>query len=120
MLSVINPANGSVIAELPQDTPATVHSKYEAARAAQPAWGAKPLATRLAAIQRFREAVVDETERLAALLTAEVGKPIKQSRSELAGLLGRLDFFLSHGEEALSERTALDEGGMRERITHEP
>ncbi|HEU0200584.1 MAG TPA: aldehyde dehydrogenase family protein [Burkholderiaceae bacterium] len=120
MLSILNPANGSVIAELPQDTQATVHTKYETARAAQGAWAATPLATRLAAIARFRGLIEAQTERLAAVLTAEVGKPIKQARAELRGLLGRLDFFLTHAEATLAQRVVFDEGGMRERITHEP
>jgi acyl-CoA reductase-like NAD-dependent aldehyde dehydrogenase len=120
MLHVINPAHGGVIAELPEDTHDSVIAKYRAARAAQPAWAAAPLATRLAAIKRFRQGIVDHLERLAAVLTAEVGKPIRQSRNELNGLLPRLDFFIAHAQAALAPRQVFDEGGMREAITHEP
>jgi acyl-CoA reductase-like NAD-dependent aldehyde dehydrogenase len=120
MLNIINPANGRVIAELPQDTDESVAAKYRAARAEQPAWAATALATRLTAIRRFREEVVRESERLAAVLTSEVGKPIKQSRNELNGLLGRIDFFLSAAEATLAPRDVYDEGGMREMISHEP
>lgn len=120
MLNIVNPANGRVIAELPQDTPESVAAKYRAARVEQPAWAATPLATRLAAIRRFREEIVREHERLAAILTSEVGKPIKQSRNELNGLLGRIDFFLSSAEETLAPQQVYDEGGMREVVTHEP
>ena len=120
MLNIFNPANGRVLAELPQDTPGSVAAKYRAARAVQPAWAAAPLETRLAAIRRFREEIVRETERLAAILTSEVGKPIKQARNELNGLLGRIDFFLSSTESTLAPRQVFDEGGMREVISHEP
>ena len=120
MLKIVNPAHGNVIAELPEDTHDSVIAKYRAARAAQPAWAATPLATRLAAIRRFREGIVAHLERLAAVLTSEVGKPIRQSRNELNGLLGRLDFFLSQSEAALAPRQVFDESGMRETITHEP
>ncbi len=120
MLNIVNPANGRVIAELPKDTAESVAAKYRAARAAQPKWAATPLATRLAAIRRFREEVVRETERLAGILTSEVGKPIRQSRNELAGLLGRIDFFLGAVETTLAPRQVFDEGGMREVISHEP
>ena len=81
MLTVTNPANGRVIAELAEHTPDAVASAYLAARAAQPEWAAQPLAVRLQAIRRFRAEPVRELERLAAILTAEVGKPIRQSRS---------------------------------------
>jgi acyl-CoA reductase-like NAD-dependent aldehyde dehydrogenase len=53
-------------------------------------------------------------------LTQEVGKPIAQSRNELNGLLGRLDFFIAHAADALADETVHDEGGMRERISHVP
>ena len=95
MLSIINPANGRVIAELPDDTAESVAAAYARARAAQPRWADQPLAGRIEVIRRFRAELVREIERLAAVLTSEVGKPIRQSRSEINGLLGRIDFFLS-------------------------
>jgi acyl-CoA reductase-like NAD-dependent aldehyde dehydrogenase len=120
MLTIINPANGRVLAELPQDDAASIAGKVRAARAVQPAWAATPLATQLAAIRRFREGIVRDAERLAAILTSEVGKPIRQSRNELNGLLGRIDFFLEQTETALAERQVHAETGLREVITHEP
>jgi acyl-CoA reductase-like NAD-dependent aldehyde dehydrogenase len=120
MLTVTNPANGRVIAELAEHTPDAVASAYLAARAAQPEWAAQPLSVRLEAIRRFRAELVRELERLAAILTSEVGKPIRQSRNELNGLLGRIDFFLAESERTLAPRQVFDEGGMRELITHEP
>ena len=120
MLQIINPATGTVIATLPEDTHDSVIAKYRAARAAQPAWAATPLATRLATIGRFREFIVRDVDRLAAILTSEVGKPIKQARNELNGLLPRIDFFLATAEATLAARTVHDDGGMVETITHEP
>jgi acyl-CoA reductase-like NAD-dependent aldehyde dehydrogenase len=120
MLTVINPANGSVIAELPPDTHESIVAKYKAARIAQPGWANTPLNTRLNAIRRFREAVVHEQERLAAVLTSEVGKPIKQARNELSGLLARLDFFIEQVEPTLAQREVFRDGRMREVIEHVP
>jgi acyl-CoA reductase-like NAD-dependent aldehyde dehydrogenase len=120
MLHIVNPANGRVIAELPTDTAESVAAKVRAARVEQPSWAAAPLATRLTAIRRFREEVVRETERLAAILTSEVGKPIRQARNELTGLLGRIDFFLDGTEATLAPRQVHDDRGMSELITHEP
>lgn len=120
MLHITNPANGTVIAELPEDSAEGIAAKFKAARAAQRAWAATPLAHRLECIKRFRQALIDGRERLAAILTSEVGKPIKQARNELNGLLGRIDFFLAETERTLAPRTVHDEGGMREVIAHEP
>ncbi len=120
MLQIQSPATGAVIAELPQDTHESVLAKYQAARAAQPAWAATTLEHRLDCIRRFRARLVQDLDKLAAVLTSEVGKPIKQSRNELNGLLGRIDFFLAETAKTLAPRDVFDEGGMRERIAHEP
>jgi acyl-CoA reductase-like NAD-dependent aldehyde dehydrogenase len=120
MLIVHNPADGSVLAELAEDTAQSVAARYAAARAAQPAWAATPLEARLAAMRRFRESIVRETDRLAAVTTSEVGKPLRQSRNELNGLLGRIDFFLEKTPDTLAPQTVLEGSDMRERISHEP
>ncbi len=120
MLRITNPANGATIAELPDDDAAAIAGKYRAARAAQPAWATTPISQRLAAIRRFRDGIVRDLDKLAAVLTSEVGKPIRQSRNELNGLLGRIDFFLAETEKTLAPRDVFDESGMRERISHVP
>jgi len=119
-LTIHNPATGAVVAERSADDAASVADKAQAARAAQPAWAATPLRERLAAIERFRAALVAEIDTLAATLTREVGKPITQSRNELNGLLPRIDFFLAQTERAIADEAVFDEGGMRERIGHVP
>ncbi len=48
--------------------------------------------------------MVRDLEPLAATLTRETGKPISQSRNELNGLLGRIDFFLEQVEPAMADR----------------
>jgi acyl-CoA reductase-like NAD-dependent aldehyde dehydrogenase len=121
-LKITNPANGKPVASLPADDAASVKAKYAAARAAQPGWAKLPLKKRLAAIATFREAVIARAEELAVILTTEVGKPIAQSRNELKGLVGRLDFFLAETARTLRPRKVFSEkgGGMEEVIAHEP
>ncbi|TFY98920.1 aldehyde dehydrogenase family protein [Ramlibacter humi] len=119
-LAVLNPATGETIANLPADDAASVKAKYAAARAAQPAWAARPLAERKACVDRFRAGVVRDLEKLAATMTKETGKPIKMSRNELNGLLPRIDFFLGMVQPVVEPEQVFDEGGMREVIQHEP
>jgi acyl-CoA reductase-like NAD-dependent aldehyde dehydrogenase len=119
-LLIHNPATGELLSELPADDVHSVAAKAEAAIAAQPAWAARPQRERKACIQRFRALLVAETDSLARTLTDEVGKPIRQSRNELNGLLPRIDFFLDSVDASTSTQTVFDAGGMTERITHEP
>jgi acyl-CoA reductase-like NAD-dependent aldehyde dehydrogenase len=121
-LKVTNPATGKVVATLPCDDARSVKAKYERARAAQPAWAKVRLKQRLAAMSRFRALVVADTERLAKILSTEVGKPIAQARNELKGVLPRIDFFLEETAHALrTERVSgKSNAPMEERISHEP
>ena len=54
MLKIHNPATGELIAEVPEANEALVAERAQAARRAQPAWAALPLAHRIGVIQRFR------------------------------------------------------------------
>jgi acyl-CoA reductase-like NAD-dependent aldehyde dehydrogenase len=119
-LKITNPADGSPLAEVAVDDTASVAAKASRARRAQPAWQATPLAERSAAIARFRAAVAAEIESLARTLTQEVGKPLAQSRNELNGFLGRIDFFLAEVEATIAPETVLADGAMTERIDHDP
>ena len=119
-LTIINPATGTPITDVPGDDAITVASKATRARAAQPGWRAVPLVERKACIERFRTFVVRDLEPLARTLTQETGKPIKQSRNELNGLLGRIDFFLGAVDGSSQTTTVFNEGGMREQIEQTP
>ncbi|MBS0327396.1 MAG: aldehyde dehydrogenase family protein [Proteobacteria bacterium] len=122
LLTITNPATGSVITRLAADGPRDVAGAYARARAAQPQWAARPVGKRLAAIARFRESVLAEAESLAQTLTQEVGKPIRQSRNELRGLVARLDFFLAETARTLRERKVYTNATehLDERIGFEP
>jgi len=121
-MKILNPATNSVVAEVTEDGPAAVRAKYLRARIAQPAWSAAPMKQRLDAIREFRGRIAHAHETLAQTLTREVGKPIKQSRNELNGLVVRIDFFLEEAARVLREERVFadDKQQLEERISHEP
>jgi acyl-CoA reductase-like NAD-dependent aldehyde dehydrogenase len=121
-MKITNPATGAVIADIASDSAAAVRQKYARARAGQSAWARVPLRKRLAAIAGFRDRIVAMHETLARTLTQEVGKPIRQSRNELNGLLTRIDFFLAESAKTLREEKVYADARQRleERISHEP
>ncbi|MCC6377497.1 MAG: aldehyde dehydrogenase family protein [Burkholderiales bacterium] len=121
-MKIVNPWNGAILADVPADNARSVAAKYAKARAAQPRWSAVPVKKRLDAIVAFRALLASREDELAATLTQEVGKPIRQSRNELKGLAGRIDFFLAESARTLrDEKVFEDKGGrLEERISHEP
>jgi acyl-CoA reductase-like NAD-dependent aldehyde dehydrogenase len=123
VLRVINPATEAVLADLDADDANTLAKKTRVARGAQPDWARTPLEERLAAVRRFGELLQSRTDSLARTLTAEVGKPIRQSRNELKAMQGRIEFFLEHTAAAIEEEVVLlgtGSAGMEERIRYEP
>jgi acyl-CoA reductase-like NAD-dependent aldehyde dehydrogenase len=121
-MNVTNPATGRVIGEVAEDTPKSIAAKLEAARAAQPAWAAVPLEERIARLRRFRDDLGGCKEDLARRLTAEVGKPLRQSWAELDAMPARIDFFLDNVGRVMDDEVVLRDAakGMEERLAYEP
>ncbi|MGH7508384.1 MAG: aldehyde dehydrogenase family protein [Gemmatimonadales bacterium] len=123
MLKVTNPATEELLAELEEDDADTLAPRTAAARVAQRTWARTPLAGRLAAVRRFGELLASRRDSLATTLTAEVGKPIRQSRNELTAMQERIAFFLEHTPAAIEEEVVLQSAGpppLEERIRYEP
>jgi acyl-CoA reductase-like NAD-dependent aldehyde dehydrogenase len=122
MLKIINPATQQVIKEIETDTPQSITEKFERASTAQKTWCKQPLEKRIESIRGFRELLVAKKEELASILTSEVGKPISQSRNELNGVLGRIDFFIENVGQALHSKNVLTDAQQKleEKIGYEP
>ena len=71
-----NPATGEAIGRVPHSTPEQVAQAVAAARAAQPAWAARPDAERKALLMKAAEALRGNAEYLAEWVTREQGKPL--------------------------------------------
>jgi acyl-CoA reductase-like NAD-dependent aldehyde dehydrogenase len=121
-MNVTNPATGRVIAEVPEDTPATIAARFQAARKAQPAWAAVPLPDRIGRLRGFRNGLLRRKEDLARRLTSEVGKPIRQSWAELDAMPARIDFFLDNVGRVMEGGTVHADRakGLEERVAYEP
>jgi acyl-CoA reductase-like NAD-dependent aldehyde dehydrogenase len=119
-LTITNPATGQTITTLSADDADSVAAKAARARAAQSAWAQVPLAQRKTCIEGFRAGIVRDLESLARTMSTETGKPIRQARNELNGLLGRIDFFVQQVQPSVASETVFDEGGMKEQIEHIP
>lgn len=122
MLKVFNPATGQLIQELVADTTASIHQKWDSAKLAQLDWASSPLEDRIEVFRKFRQYLVNHKERLASLLTQEVGKPISQSINEINGTVSRLDYFTEASQRLLAITTVWQDGpqGIKEQISREP
>jgi succinate-semialdehyde dehydrogenase/glutarate-semialdehyde dehydrogenase len=80
---VTNPADGSLVAHVPQLGVAETRQAIEAADAAWPAWRAKTAKERAAILRRWFDLMIANKDDLAAIMTAEQGKPLAESGGEV-------------------------------------
>ena len=119
-MKIINPATEETIAELHEDTRASVTRKFDALKAGQRSWAQVPLKDRIACIARFDELLEKDKDELAETLTSEMGKPIRESFNELNGARARLKFFIENSEKYLTEEWITRDGSTKEKIVYEP
>ncbi|WP_374309467.1 NAD-dependent succinate-semialdehyde dehydrogenase [Methylocella sp.] len=81
---VVNPANGETLAEVADLGAAETARAVEAAQAALPAWRAQTAKARAAILRRWFDLVMAAQDDLATLMTLEQGKPLTESRGEVA------------------------------------
>ncbi|WP_282433950.1 NAD-dependent succinate-semialdehyde dehydrogenase [Marinobacter caseinilyticus] len=96
-LTVSNPANGEPLASVPDMDGGDTRLAIEAAETAWPAWRSTPAKERAIILRKWFNLLLDNQEDLARLMTAEQGKPLAESRGEVAYGASFIEWF---GEEA--------------------
>jgi succinate-semialdehyde dehydrogenase/glutarate-semialdehyde dehydrogenase len=94
---VDDPATGEVIREVADATEADAGAAIDAAAGAQTAWAATPVRERADLLRAAYDAVTARAEEYALLITREMGKPLAESRAEVAY---GADFLRWYSEEA--------------------
>ncbi|MEM9706239.1 MAG: NAD-dependent succinate-semialdehyde dehydrogenase [Pseudomonadota bacterium] len=97
IISVVNPATGETMGAAPRFGAAETTEAIAAADEAFQAWRGKTAAERAAFCLKFHDAIMDNREDLARLLTTEMGKPLNEARGEVGSAAS---FFRWFGEEA--------------------
>ena len=94
---VTNPARGDVIARIPDLSREEVAGAIETAQKAQKPWAALAAKERAKVLRKWYDLMMENQEDLAIIMTAEQGKPLTESRGEVAYGAGFIEWF---GEEA--------------------
>jgi succinate-semialdehyde dehydrogenase/glutarate-semialdehyde dehydrogenase len=81
--SVTNPANGKTIGSVPNQTAADATKAIAAAEAAFPAWAAQTGKQRATILRKWFDLMLANADDLAALMTAEQGKPLAEAKGEV-------------------------------------
>ena len=97
-LEVRDPSTADVICEVADASPDDGAAALAAAADAQPDWAARPPRERGEILRRAFHALLDQQDDLALLMTLEMGKPVAESRTEVAYAA---EFFRWFSEEAV-------------------
>jgi succinate-semialdehyde dehydrogenase/glutarate-semialdehyde dehydrogenase len=95
---VDNPADGSIVGTAPDMGGAEAKRAIEAAHAALPAWRALPAKDRSAVLRKWFDLMVANADDLAALLTAEQGKPLAEAKGEVLYGASFIEWFAEEGK----------------------
>jgi succinate-semialdehyde dehydrogenase / glutarate-semialdehyde dehydrogenase len=97
-LAVHNPATGAVLGAVPRMGGAEAKRAVAAAERALPAWSAKTAKERAAILRKWFDLMMANQEDLAQIMTAEQGKPLGESRGEIAYGASFIEWFAEEGK----------------------
>jgi aldehyde dehydrogenase (NAD+) len=91
---VVNPSDGATVARIARGTAADIHAAVAAGEAARDgSWGRVDAAGRGRLLLRMAELIRRDGEHLAALESADVGKPLRQARADAAACARYFEFY---------------------------
>jgi len=102
-IPVRNPATGSVLGTVPKLGAEETRRAIDAAERAWPAWRAKTAKERAAILRKWFDLMMANQEDLAQILTAEQGKPLAESRGEIAYGASFIEWFAEEGKRAYGD-----------------
>ena len=100
---VYNPARGDVVARVADLSRAQAAAAIDAAHAAQRDWAAWTAKERAAVLRRWFDLMVANADDLAAILTAEMGKPLAEARGEILYGASFVEWFAEEGKRIYGE-----------------
>ncbi len=117
--TVVNPATGGGIGEVPLASTADLDEALAAAERAYPLWRATDVEKRAAILRKAASLLRERSEDIARRMTQEQGKPLAEARGEIAGSAQMFDWY---AEEAKRDygRTLVRPTGQRSIILHQP
>jgi succinate-semialdehyde dehydrogenase/glutarate-semialdehyde dehydrogenase len=96
-IDVTNPANGSMLATVPQCGATETRRAIAAAKEAFPAWAATTAKERGKLLRKLSDLMLANAEDLARLMTAEQGKPLAEARGEVTYAASFYEWFSEEG-----------------------
>src|SRR5499425_341042 len=119
-IPVTNPATGDTLGTVPRMGAEETRRAIEAANAAWPAWRKKTAKERANILRKLFNLMMENQEDLAILMTAEQGKPMAESRGEIAYAASFIEWFGEEGKRVYGDTIPAHAADKRIVVTKEP
>jgi succinate-semialdehyde dehydrogenase/glutarate-semialdehyde dehydrogenase len=119
-INVTNPATGESLGSVPKMGAVETRRAIDAANAAWPEWRKKPAKARAAILRKWNDLILANADDLAALMTAEQGKPLAESKGEIAYAASFIEWFGEEAKRIAGETLASPWPDKRIVVTREP
>ena len=100
---VVNPSNGQVIVSVPDLDVNDARIAIDAAHEAFPDWSKKTAKERSIILNQFYKLMLENADDLAAILTAEMGKPLAEAKGEIIYGASFIEWFAEEGKRVYGE-----------------
>ncbi|HEX2256525.1 MAG TPA: aldehyde dehydrogenase family protein, partial [Afifellaceae bacterium] len=119
-IEVVNPATGEVIGTVPNCGRTETRRAIDAAHAAFQSFRHITAAERAGMLRRLHDAIMDNTDALAELLTLEQGKPLAESRAEIGMSAANVLWFAEEARRVYGDTIPSPWGDRRILVNKEP
>ncbi len=119
-IAVHNPATGAMLGTIPRMGTAETRRAIEAANAAWPAWRARTGKERAVVLRKWFELMLAHQDDLAAIMTAEQGKPLAEAKGEIVYAASFLEWFAEEGKRIYGDVMQHPQGDKRIVVLKQP
>ncbi|WAP52233.1 NAD-dependent succinate-semialdehyde dehydrogenase [Arthrobacter sp. ATA002] len=116
----VNPATGETLKEFAEATDSEISEAISAAHGAFASWRSQPVEARSKIIARVAELYRERSEELAALIATEMGKPLREARSEVALSANIYEYYATEGPGFMADEELTVKGGGGATVRTEP
>ncbi|MDO8652858.1 MAG: NAD-dependent succinate-semialdehyde dehydrogenase [Undibacterium sp.] len=117
---VTNPASGAIIGRVPNMGVQQTQMAIDAAQQAFPAWAAKTGKERAALMRKWFDLIVAHADDLAALMTAEQGKPLAEAKGEVLYGASFIEWFAEEAKRVSGDVLASTWSDKRTLVLRQP
>ncbi len=116
----INPSNNEILGEVEETTQTEIIDKINLAKSAQTKWANLDIDERIKILEEIYNKFEKNTDKIANLISLEMGKPITQSESEIKSTLKNIKWDLENAKNCIAPEITFENDTEMQKVFYEP